>query len=409
MTRPAAGLRVLMIAPTPFFSDRGCHVRILEEARALMRAGAEVTICTYFLGDDVSGVDVRRGARLPGYGKRAAGPAWGKLVLDAGLVGLARRTARAMQPHVIHAHLHEGIGIARAVRAVGPAGRRVPCVLDVQGGLADETLDHGFVPDVRPVRRMLEGVEGWLDRSADVVVTSHAGAARAVTARFRVPAERVRAVGDAGTLGPPDPARTRAARERWGLGPDQPVFLYAGVLGEHQGTQHLFALGEALRDAAARGKTARDSTQPGCVLILGYPEERWRAEAARRGLNQHMIFAGRFAYPDFASLLALGTVALSPKISATEGNQKLYAYLEAGLPVVAFDTPVTREILGEAGVLVPSGDDAAFAREALALAGDPEHRTALAAQAHARAAALGTWDDVAAKLLDAYRAAGATW
>jgi glycosyltransferase involved in cell wall biosynthesis len=292
-------------------------------------------------------------------------------------------------------------------------------VLDVQGGLADETLDHGFVPDVRPVRRMLEGVEGWLDRSADVVVTSHAGAARAVTARFRVPAERVRAVGDAGTLGPPDPARTQAARERWGLGLDQPVFLYAGVLGEHQGTQHLFALAEALRDAAAgvaasrdvaaRGETARDSTQPGRVLILGYPEERWRAEAARRGLSQHMIFAGRFAYPDFASLLALGTVALSPKVSATEGNQKLYAYLEAGLPVVAFDTPVTREILGGAGVLVPSGDEAAFAREALALAANPDRRSKLSSEARARAKTLGTWDDVAARLLDAYRAAGVVW
>ena len=45
-TVSAAGLRVLMIAPTPFFSDRGCHVRILEEARALQRAGAAVTIGT---------------------------------------------------------------------------------------------------------------------------------------------------------------------------------------------------------------------------------------------------------------------------------------------------------------------------------------------------------------------------
>jgi glycosyltransferase involved in cell wall biosynthesis len=60
-------------------------------------------------------------------------------------------------------------------------------------------------------------------------------------------------------------------------------------------------------------------------------------------------------------------------------------------------------------VLVPCGDEEAFAREALALAGDPEHRTALAAQARTRAAALGTWDDVAARLLDAYRAAGVVW
>ena len=30
-------LRILMVAPTSFFADYGCHVRIFEEARALMR------------------------------------------------------------------------------------------------------------------------------------------------------------------------------------------------------------------------------------------------------------------------------------------------------------------------------------------------------------------------------------
>ena len=80
--RPARGLRVVMVAPTPFFSDRGCHVRILEEARGLMRLGADVTICTYFLGDTPEALDVRRAAALPGYTKRSAGPAWGKLPLD---------------------------------------------------------------------------------------------------------------------------------------------------------------------------------------------------------------------------------------------------------------------------------------------------------------------------------------
>ena len=400
MSLSAGGLRVLMIAPTPFFSDRGCHVRILEEARALGRAGAEVVICTYFLGDDIPGLDVRRAGKLAGYRKRSAGPAWGKLLLDAGLVGLVRRTAGAMRPHVVHAHLHEGMCIARAVRMRDAAGRPLPVVLDVQGGLADETLDHRFLPDIPPVRRPLEALEGWLDRSADMVVASHAGAARALRARFRVPAERVRVVADAGTLGPADPTRTRAARERWGLGADEPVFLYAGLLGEHQGTRHLFALAQALRDGAAG---------PGRLLLLGYPEAAWRAEAERRGLAGWMIFAGRFAYADLASLLALGTVALSPKTSLTEGNQKLAAYLEAGLPVIAFDTPAAREILGGAGLLVPSGDGAVLARETLALAADPARRAALSARARARAGELGAWDRAGLELLDAYNACGAVW
>ncbi len=36
--------RVLMLAPTMFFADYGCHVRILEEAVTLRKLGQSVTI-----------------------------------------------------------------------------------------------------------------------------------------------------------------------------------------------------------------------------------------------------------------------------------------------------------------------------------------------------------------------------
>ena len=37
---------VLVVAPTPFFSDRGCHVRIIEEIRAAEREGYRATLNT---------------------------------------------------------------------------------------------------------------------------------------------------------------------------------------------------------------------------------------------------------------------------------------------------------------------------------------------------------------------------
>jgi glycosyltransferase involved in cell wall biosynthesis len=43
---------------------------------------------------------------------------------------------------------------------------------------------------------------------------------------------------------------------------------------------------------------------------------------------------------------------VSAKRQSSEGNGKLCAYLAAGLPVVAFDTAVNREIAGDAAVLV---------------------------------------------------------
>ena len=51
---------ILMIAPTSFFGDYGCHVRILEEARVLRKCGHRVTIVTYYKGRDLPGLNIVR-------------------------------------------------------------------------------------------------------------------------------------------------------------------------------------------------------------------------------------------------------------------------------------------------------------------------------------------------------------
>ena len=57
--------RGLMIAPTSFFLDYGCHIRILEEARALLAQGLQVRIVTYYLGRNLPGLDIVRCAPTP--------------------------------------------------------------------------------------------------------------------------------------------------------------------------------------------------------------------------------------------------------------------------------------------------------------------------------------------------------
>ncbi|MBI4520059.1 MAG: glycosyltransferase family 1 protein, partial [Gemmatimonadetes bacterium] len=71
-----------MLAPTPFFGDRGCHVRIYEEARHLQRRGVDVLVVTYPTGADAPGISIRRSAALPGLRPRPLGPSYGRPLLD---------------------------------------------------------------------------------------------------------------------------------------------------------------------------------------------------------------------------------------------------------------------------------------------------------------------------------------
>lgn len=57
---------VVHIAPTPFFANRGCHIRILNEIRDLQQQGISVILCTYGLGNNPENIDIRRIARIPG-------------------------------------------------------------------------------------------------------------------------------------------------------------------------------------------------------------------------------------------------------------------------------------------------------------------------------------------------------
>jgi glycosyltransferase involved in cell wall biosynthesis len=108
-----------------------------------------------------------------------------------------------------------------------------------------------------------------------------------------------------------------------------------------------------------------------------------------------VTFTGRIPYPDAPKYLALGDIAVAPKLSATEGAGKLLNYMAVGLPTVAFDTPVAREYLGLDGLLARRGDVESLAEELAACLYPEESRTPvdrMKRQLRQRAARLFGWD-----------------
>ena len=80
---PDAGrYRVLMIAPTSFFADYGCHVRILEEARILQKLGLSVKLVTYYKGRDLPGMDIERTRPTPWRAEYEVGSSRHKIAFD---------------------------------------------------------------------------------------------------------------------------------------------------------------------------------------------------------------------------------------------------------------------------------------------------------------------------------------
>src|SRR3972149_5995545 len=78
-------MRILTIAPQPFFQPRGTPFSELYRARALTELGHEVDMVTYPIGEDVSmpGLRILRTPRVPGIRRVRVGPSLAKILLDA--------------------------------------------------------------------------------------------------------------------------------------------------------------------------------------------------------------------------------------------------------------------------------------------------------------------------------------
>src|SRR5205085_4700596 len=119
--------------------------------------------------------------------------------------------------------------------------------------------------------------------------------------------------------------------------------------------------------------------------------ESYSRLAAELGLSRRVLFPGRIPYPDAPTWLAVGDVAVAPKLSATEGAGKIGNYMAMGLPTVTFDTPISREFLGDLGVYAERGNPAALADALLHVLAEDEGRPALGAALRGRVVRGHSW------------------
>lgn len=384
--QPSRPLTVLHIAPTPFFADRGCHMRIRGLLAALNGRGVRNVLCTYPLGRDVPGIETRRTMRIPGYRRQQAGPSFFKYLADPLLLALSIRAIRQLRPHLIHGHLHEGALLGAMARRLA-GGARVPLLFDMQGSLTGELDGHGYFR-LPGLRRLFRAMEGAITAMPDHLTCSSPSSERLLQEEFGVAAARITLVHDGCDQLATSLDRNSLLRAL-DLPQDRPIVVYSGALLKSKG---LAELGEVLLIAQQR--------QLGCYfLIVGYPTEEMENFVREQHLQDHCRLAGRVPYEELPRYLAAATVALEPKLSGSgEASGKLMNYLGAGLPVVCFATENNRRFLGEAGYFA-TDDQVVGLADALALAlAQPEEAARRGREGRRRVQEHFSWDRAAGRL-----------
>jgi alpha-1,3-rhamnosyl/mannosyltransferase len=294
--------------------------------------------------------------------------------------------------------LHHAVGVIPP----GPAMARIPAVLTI----------HDLQPLLLPAnfsavkRRWLGAMLPRSARRARAVLTPSAPTSASVVEVLGVPADRVRTVPHGVVPPVPVPAgRLLEVRQRYRLGAE--VVLYPAITYPHK--DHLTLVRAFARLAADRAAEERSSSaaapEPTLVLTGGAgPAEAEVAAAVRAsGVGDQVRRTGRIPWTDLDALYELASVVAVPSRFEGFGAPALEA-MAAGAPLVAADATALPWVVDDGGLLVPAGDEVAWAGALARLLDDPHERDRLAEAGRARAAAF-SWARAASALADGYRAA----
>jgi glycosyltransferase involved in cell wall biosynthesis len=384
-------LRILAIAPTPFFVDRGGHVQIYEQARSLIKLGNTLEIATYHIGRDMPGIPTHRIPKVDWYTKTDAGPSYGKLYLMILLFFLSWQRIRRFQPDILHGHGWDGCWIAFALSLL----TGVPFVFDMQGSFTGEIVAHGYAKTDSLFFKLLKLVERISLHLGHVVTQSEQMRQDAIR-EFGVNPARIYHTYDGVDTDEFRPGIDASdLKAEYNIPADKKTVVYLGLLKQYQGVDSLL---EAVRILVY------DLKYTGAhFVIMGFPDEDVYAARGRdMGIGDYLTFTGKIDYRIAPKYLAMGDVAVAPKLSPTEGDGKIYNYLANGLPIVAYDRPASKEILGNLAIYAELGNSRSLAQALYTALTDEARADDLAKRGRAMVVERYSWDAVARRLMGAY-------
>jgi glycosyltransferase involved in cell wall biosynthesis len=359
-------MKILMIAPEPFFEPRGTPFSEYFRIQALAALGHSVDLVTYPFGADrdIPGLRIFRCWRPPWIRSVRTGPSAAKLFLDFFLFFKAVGRLALNKYDLIHTHEEGNIMGVVCQKMTG-----TPHLYDMHSSLVQQMDNFQFTRSriIAGIFRIIERVS--LKNAASVIVIcrslfEHAAgitAAAKLTQIENFMDDRPAAV---------DEDRKRRLRKE--ISPDgKKIVMYTGTLEAYQGIPLLLDSLDLLGDGF-RG-----------VLIGGSADQvqEWRRKLQGRGAADRVSLLGQKPAADIPGFLQAADVLVSPRSRGTNIPLKIYSYLASGIPVVATDLPTHTQTLSAEIAFLAAPDPAAFAA-AIRLAAGPQGKK-IAGQAKA--------------------------
>ncbi|MGK7869808.1 glycosyltransferase family 4 protein [Falsiroseomonas sp. E2-1-a20] len=349
-------MKILLLAPQPFFVDRGTPIAVRAVAETLASAGHAVDLVTFPGGRDVAmpGVQHVRSARPPLVRDVPVGLSWQKMLCGLSLFATAFRLLRRERHDCIHA-VEDSVFLALLLRLIF----RTKLVYDMDSIMSDQIIEKW--PRMRPLGRLMRGLERVAMRGSDQVLCVCLALAQRVAEDAPETPSRVLhdfPLWDDNAVAP----RIRDASH------GRLVALYVGNLQHYQGVDLLLR--------AARMLPADSAID--IVVVGGLPED------ARRTGGVRIRFLGPMPLDNLPGLLVQADILVSPRLHGVNTPMKVYSYMMASRPILATAILSHTQVLDESCALLVQPDAEALAAGLMTLERDPALRRRLGDAARER-------------------------
>ncbi len=322
--------KILVLAPQPFFQERGTPIAVKLLVEELARLGFDVHLLVFHEGEDVvmDGVTLHRIPTIPGIKNIPPSISFKKIICDGVMFFSMVHLLKKYDFDLVHA-VEESVFLVRAVSLF----TGIPYVYDMDSSLVIQMVDK--LPFLRPFRPLLRFFERSAVRGSNGVVA----VCRELEeiARDYAPEKRIARLEDISLLDE-NAHSAELLRERYDI--SGLIMLYVGNLEGYQGIDLLL---ESFQLARLRGCQ-------GYLVIIGGTEEtiaKYREKAEDLEIEENTVFCGMRPVSLLAHYLGQADILLSPRIQGNNTPMKLYSYLASGKVVLATRLPTHTQVLDD--------------------------------------------------------------
>ncbi len=364
-------MKILLLAPQPFFQERGTPIAVRLAAEVLSnRDGDTVHLLTYHEGKDVDLKGVHHFRSWMPLPVRNVGPGISlkKIICDFfflfSVINLLIK-ARKDQYDLIHA-VEESVFIALLVKIF----TGIPYIYDMDSSLALQITEKW--PLLIPLKWLLSLCEKLAVKGSMAVVPVCDALAVIANKHGSRDTHILRDI----SLLETDQRYPEAQilRETLPLRKDDVVFLYIGNLESYQGI-------DLLLDSFA---LCKENTPHAKLVIIGGVDDHissYQKRIQKLGLTNTAHLTGPRPVAHLHEYLIQADVLVSPRTDGNNTPMKIYSYLHSGIPVLATNLPTHTQVLTNEVSCLAAPTTKDFSDAIQQLATDQERRQSIGSAA----------------------------